>query len=200
VSGFTSLRARAVPLAMAKVDTDRIIPARFLKQRRGPAYRDFLFHDDRFDRDGRPIPGFALDDPAYRGARILVADADFGVGSAREGAVWALQAFGIAVVIASSFGDVFRDNCVKNGMLPIVLPSVTLLELHALLHRMPGTELAVDLPRQQVSAPDAVWAFDIDAFDKQLLIDGRDELALTLDSLDAIEAFERNYRAIPIAM
>jgi 3-isopropylmalate/(R)-2-methylmalate dehydratase small subunit len=194
------LRSRAIPLDIARVDTDRIIPARFLKQPRGPGYRDFLFHDDRFDPAGRPLPGFVLDDPVWRGARILVADADFGLGSAREGAVWALQEFGFAVVIASSFGDVFRANCVKNGLLPIVLPHDAVLAIRDLVRAAPATAFEVGLPDQRVSAPDgASWQFDIDPFDKQMLLDGRDLMTLTLDHLPAIETFESSYRVIPIA-
>lgn len=193
------IRGKAVPLDLANVDTDRIIPARFLKRRRGPDYRDYLFHDDRFDAEGRPRPGFVLDDPAYRGARILVAAANFGVGSAREGAVWALQAFGFEAVLAASFGDVFRTNCAKNGLLTIALPAVALDGLRRTVIESPGAELEIDLPKQRVAGSHGtIFEFDVDAFEKRLLIEGKDEISLTLDYLSIIEAFERTYRPIPV--
>jgi 3-isopropylmalate/(R)-2-methylmalate dehydratase small subunit len=199
MAGFPILRACAVPLDMSNVDTDRIIPARFLKQRRGPAYRDFLFHDCRFGPDGRRLPGFSLDDPAYAGARILVADAGFGIGSAREGAVWALKAFGLDVVIASGFGDAFRENCVKNGVVPAALPMEFVIRLRRDLQRAPGAELTIDLPARTVTAPDrATASFELDAFEMRILLEGADEIALTLTFLTSIERFEEEHRPVPL--
>lgn len=192
--GISILKARAVPLDMTNVDTDRIIPARFLKQRRGPAYRDFLFHDCRFTPDGQRVSGFALDQPAYREARILVADRNFGIGSAREGAVWALQAYGIEAVIAASFGDVFRANCIKNGLLPIVLQPEDAQRLRRQLYDLPGAEMVVDLPAQVVIAPDRTTvAFTIDPFEKHMLSEGLDEIAMTFRYIPTVEVFERSY-------
>lgn len=200
MGGITTIRARALPLDLANVDTDRIIPARFLKQRRGPRYRDYLFHDDRFGRDGRPLPGFVLDDAAYRDARILVADANFGIGSAREGAVWALQAFGFAAVIASGFGDTFRANCIKNGLLPIVLSPTAVFDLRSLVQADPQGELDIDLPLQQIAAQNQTWRFALDLFEKRLLAERGGEIALTLTYGELIDSFERVYKpvAVPI--
>lgn len=200
MGGIATIRARALPLDLVNVDTDRIIPARFLKQRRGPRYRDYLFHDDRFGRDGRPLTGFVLDDAAYRGARILVADANFGIGSAREGAVWALQAFGFATVIASGFGDSFRANCIKNGLLPVVLSPTAVLDLRSLVRADPQVYLTIDLPLQQVAAQDRSWRFSLEAFENRLLAEGGGEIALTLTYRHRIDAFERAYKPFSIAI
>jgi 3-isopropylmalate/(R)-2-methylmalate dehydratase small subunit len=197
MAGVSILRARAVPLDMANVDTDRIIPARFLKQPRGPAYRSYLFHDSRFAPDGTSRPGFPLDDPAYAGARILVADANFGIGSAREGAVWALKTFGIEAVIAGNFGDVFRENCVKNGVLPVVVPAGTLRGLRDAVAKAPHTELTIDLPAATVNGPEG-WSasFAVDDFERRMLSGGLDELDLTLSYRASIERFERDYAGV----
>lgn len=199
MAGFSILHARAVPLDMANVDTDRIIPARFLKQPRGPAYRNFLFHDSRFAPDGTLLPGFPLDDPAYAGARILVADANFGIGSAREGAVWALKAFGLDVVIASSLGDVFRENCVKNGVLPVAMAAQPLRVLREAVLKAPTMELTIDLPAGTVTGP-AGWGarFTLDAFEHRMLTESLDEIALTLHYLPSLERFEKSYRCVPL--
>jgi 3-isopropylmalate/(R)-2-methylmalate dehydratase small subunit len=199
MTGIFILRARGVPLEMANVDTDRIIPARFLKQPRGPAYHNYLFHDSRFAPDGSPRPGFPLDDPAYAGARILVADANFGIGSAREGAVWALKAFGIEAVIAASVGDVFRENCVKNGVLPIVVAAGPLRALRSALVKMPASELTIDLPAGTVTGPSgSVAHFAVDDFERRMLTEGLDEVALTFSYLPSIEQFEGHYASVSL--
>jgi 3-isopropylmalate/(R)-2-methylmalate dehydratase small subunit len=196
MTGISILKARAVPLDMANVDTDRIIPARFLKQRRGAAYRDFLFHDCRFTPEGRRIDEFPLNRPAYEGARILVADANFGIGSAREGAVWALQAFGIGAVIAAGFGDVFRANCIKNAVLPVSLGHEETTRLRQQLLEAPGSELTIDLVLQTVTAAEgSMFPFAMDPFEKRMLIEGLDELAITSGYMQGIEAFERSYHS-----
>jgi 3-isopropylmalate/(R)-2-methylmalate dehydratase small subunit len=193
---FTTLTAVAAPLDMANVDTDRIIPARFLKQPRGPDYARFLFHDLRFDGEGREKPDFALNRPAWRDARIVVADANFGCGSSREGAVWALLAYGIRAVIAPSFGDIFFNNSLKNGRLPIVLPAAAAARLRRALAGSPGASLTIDLPAQTVAAPDgAAFRFDIDPFEKRCLVEGLDDLRLTLRHEGEIAAFERRREA-----
>jgi 3-isopropylmalate/(R)-2-methylmalate dehydratase small subunit len=136
-----------------------------------------------------------LNQPAYRGARILVAAANFGCGSSREMAVWVLEAFGIRAVIAPSLGDIFHQNCFKNGLLPVVLPDDVVAGLRRQLHERPGASLTVDLPVQTVSAPDgSVARFEIDAFRKELLLAGRDELELTIGYEGRITAFEARQR------
>jgi 3-isopropylmalate/(R)-2-methylmalate dehydratase small subunit len=189
---FTTLTAVAAPLDMANVDTDRIIPARFLKRPRGPDYAGFLFHDLRFDGEGREKPDFALNRPAWRDARIIVADANFGCGSSREGAVWALAAYGVRAVIAPSFGDIFFNNSLKNGLLPIVLPAEATARLRHVLTERPGSSLTIDLPAETVASPDgAAFRFAIDPFEKRCLVEGLDDLGLTLRHADEIAAFEQ---------
>jgi 3-isopropylmalate/(R)-2-methylmalate dehydratase small subunit len=193
---FTTLTAAAMPLDVANVDTDRIIPARFLKRPRGPDYARFLFHDLRFDGEGHEKPDFALNQPAWRDARIIVADANFGCGSSREGAVWALLAYGIRAVVAPSFGDIFFNNSLKNGLLPIVLPAEAAARLRHALAEQPGAILTVDLPAQTVAAPDgAAYRFAIDPFEKRCLIEGLDDIRLTLRYEGEIAAFEKRREA-----
>jgi 3-isopropylmalate/(R)-2-methylmalate dehydratase small subunit len=193
---FTTLEAVAAPLDVANVDTDRIIPARFLKRPRGPDYARFLFHDLRFDAAGNEKPDFPLNRAERRDARIIVADANFGCGSSREGAVWALMAYGIRVVIAPSFGDIFFNNGLKNGLLPIVLPAEGAARLRRALLDTPGSRLTVDLAAQTVAAPDGTaHRFEIDAFEKRCLLEGLDDIRLTLTYENDIAAFERRHAA-----
>ncbi len=193
---FTSLSAAAAPLDLPNIDTDRVIPARFLKKPRGaPGYAGFLFHDLRFNADGSEKADFVLNQPPYRGAKILVTAENFGCGSSREMAVWALDAYGIRVVIAPSLGDIFHQNCFKNGLLPVILAADVVAALRRQFHARPGATIAVDLESQTVTAPDgAQHRFDIDPFRKELLMTGRDEIDLTLGRLAAIEAFEARQR------
>ena len=189
---FHKLDAVAVPLAAPNVDTDQIVPARFLRKPRSGGYGGFLFHDLRFDDAGTEKPGFVLNQPAYRNAQILVADKNFGCGSSREHAVYALWDYGIRAVIAPSFGDIFFNNCFKNGLLPIMLPAAQVAELQGELTRSPGAHVRVDLESQEVVAPSRqVFRFDIDPFRKQCLIEGLDEIAFTLSHDPDIAAFER---------
>ncbi len=189
---FTSLSAVAAPIELPNIDTDRVIPARFLKKPRGaPGYAGFLFHDIRFNADGSEKADFILNQAPYRGAQILVAAENFGCGSSREMAVWALEAYGVRAVIAPSLGDIFHENCFKNGLLPVILAGDVAAGLRRQLHARPGAAIAVDLESQTVTAPDgARHRFDIDPFRKELLLTGRDEIDLTLERLAAIEAFE----------
>src|SRR5256886_16973223 len=188
---FQKLDAVAVPVATPNVDTDQIVPARFLRKPRSGGYGGFLFHDLRFDDAGAEKPGFVLNEPAYRGARIVVADKNFGCGSSREHAVYALWDYGFRAVIAPSFGDIFFNNCFKNGLLPIVLPAEHVAALQAELQR-PGVQVIVDLERQQVIAPSGtLYPFDVDPFRKQCLLEGLDEIALTLGHDGEVAAFER---------
>jgi 3-isopropylmalate/(R)-2-methylmalate dehydratase small subunit len=196
VEPFTSVTAVAVPIDLANVDTDRIIPARFLRQPRKPGFERFLFHDVRFDASGQERPEFILHQAPYRPARILVAAENFACGSSREAAVWALVAYGFRAFIAPSFGDIFAQNCGKNGALAVTLPRETSEALRAQLRDRPGASITVDLPAQTVTAPDGTrHAFEVDGFLKECLVRGQDELALTLAREPAIAAFEARHRA-----
>jgi 3-isopropylmalate/(R)-2-methylmalate dehydratase small subunit len=192
---FTRLTAVAVPIDLPNVDTDRIIPARFLrKDRHVPEYASFLFHDVRFDADGAERAEFVLNQPPYRGAGIVVAAENFGCGSSREAAVWALAANGVRSVIAPSLGDIFHQNCFKNGVLPVILPSEIVAGLRRQLHARPGVTLTVDLELQTVTEPgDARHRFEIDAFRKEMLLTGRDEIGLTLGFETQISEFEARH-------
>ena len=190
---FQKLDAVAVPISAPNVDTDQIVPARFLRKPRNAGYGGFLFHDLRFDDAGAEKPGFILNQPAYRGARILVADKNFGCGSSREHAVYALWDYGFRAVIAPSFGDIFFNNCFKNGLLPIVLqPAEQVAALRTEFTRHPGKHAIVDLERQEVIAPSRnVHRFEVDSFRKQCLLQGLDEIAFTLGHDADIARFER---------
>jgi len=191
---FKPLQAIAAPLAMANIDTDQIIPARFLWRKRSEGWGHLLFNDLRFKDDGSPRPQFVLNRPAYRNARILVADRNFGCGSSREHAVWALYDYGIRTVIAPSFGDIFFNNSLQNGLLPIVLPDATVETLVAALEQTPGSQIGINLETQQVSGPDGVLhGFEVDPFRKECLLAGADEVTFTLSLGNQIDAFERTY-------
>jgi 3-isopropylmalate/(R)-2-methylmalate dehydratase small subunit len=192
---FRRLTAAGLPIDLPNVDTDRVIPARFLRKDRGvPEYSRFLFHDVRFGADGAERPEFILNQPPYRGARIVVAAENFGCGSSREAAVWALAAYGFRSVIAPSLGDIFHQNCFKNGLLPVILPAGVTDDLRRQLHARPGATLTVDLETQTVVAPDgAQHRFDVDAFRKEMLLSGRDEIGLTLGFEAQIAEFEARH-------
>jgi len=192
---FTRVSAVGVPIDLPNVDTDRVIPARFLrKDRNVPEYSSFLFHDVRFGADGTERPEFILNRQPYRGARIVVAAENFGCGSSREAAVWALAAYGMRSVIAPSLGDIFHQNCFKNGLLPVILPAVVVAELRRQLHDRPGATLTVDLESQTVTGPDgAQHRFEVDAFGKEMLLTGRDEIELTLGFEAKIREFEARH-------
>jgi 3-isopropylmalate/(R)-2-methylmalate dehydratase small subunit len=192
---FVRLRAVAAPIDLPNVDTDRIIPARFLRRPRESGYGALLFHDVRFAADGSERPEFVLNRPAYRDARILVTAGNFGCGSSREMAVWALMDRGIRAVIGPSFGDIFFENCFKNGVLAVVLPEDIVAGLRRTLAEQPGATIAVDLETQTVTGPDGTpIRFEVDPFRKHGLLTGQDEVALTLERLPAIEAFEARRR------
>ncbi len=183
---FGTLTAVAVPFDLVNCDTDRIVPARFLRQPRSAGYQNFLFHDLR-EADG----SFVLDKPAYRGAKILVAAENFGCGSSREAAVWALAGAGFEAWIAPSFGDIFLENSFKNGIPALVLPAGSVAELRAQLAANPGAVVTIDLPAQAVRFPDGrVEPFAIDAFRKACLLEGLDEIDLTLRHSAALAAYE----------
>ncbi|HTY54090.1 MAG TPA: 3-isopropylmalate dehydratase small subunit [Candidatus Binataceae bacterium] len=193
---FGRLDAVATPLLIANVDTDQIIPARFLARARADGFGDVLFHDLRFTRDGAARTDFALNDPKYGSPKILVAEANFGCGSSREHAVWALVDFGFRAVIAPSFGDIFRNNSYKNGLLAVSLPSARIAALQKLLRERPGVSIQIDLPAQRMFAPDGIVNdFSIDPFRKMLLIEGVEEINFTLGLRGRIAEFERAYES-----
>jgi 3-isopropylmalate/(R)-2-methylmalate dehydratase small subunit len=194
---FTRLTAIAAPLDIAKIDTGVIIPGRFLRARRRPGeptYADAFLHDLRFDEHDRPRPDFVLNRPAYRGAGILVTGPDFGCGSSREGAAYAVLDYGVRALVGPSFGDVFAGNCMQNGVVPVVLPLETVQGFWQALEAAPGTAMSVDLLAQQVVGPDGrAHEFAFDPTRRQRLLEGLDDVGVTLTHLAAIEAFERSY-------
>jgi 3-isopropylmalate/(R)-2-methylmalate dehydratase small subunit len=181
---FQAIQTTFVPMPEANIDTDQIIPARFLQKPRRDGCGPWLFHDLREN------PAFVLNQPVYRDARALVAAENFGCGSSRENAVWALYDYGFRVVIAPGFGDIFYNNCLQNGLLPIRLPGVN---VEKLLAASPAQTIAVDLASQTVRFGEEEWNFDVNAFAKHCLLNGIDELGYTLSRLDEIIAFERNH-------
>ncbi|MFZ2650969.1 MAG: 3-isopropylmalate dehydratase small subunit [Burkholderiaceae bacterium] len=188
------LEAVALPVPRPNVDTDQIVPARYLQKPRSDNFGHYLFRDLRFAPDGSEKPDFLLNQAAYRDARIVVAERNFGCGSSREHAVWALFDQGFRVAIAPSFGDIFASNALKNGFLPIVLPGAVVASLLGQLADRPGARIKVDLPAQLVVAPDgATHSFHVDPFAKQCLLDGQDEIGYTLSLLPEIDAFEARY-------
>ncbi|HSN41460.1 MAG TPA: 3-isopropylmalate dehydratase small subunit [Burkholderiales bacterium] len=191
---FTKFTAVAVPLDMANIDTDKIVPARFLRKARGADYGKYLFHDIRYRADGSDDPGFILNQAPYRNAQILVAGDNFGCGSSRESAVWVLTDYGIRAVIAPSFGDIHYGNALQNGLLPVRLPDESVKTLQRQLHERPGALIAVDLESQTVTGPDgAAYLFDIDPNSKEKLLKGLDDIGLVMQNIEAIEAFEKRY-------
>ncbi len=196
---FTTLNAVAAPLDIAKIDTGMIVPGRFQRLPRRPGHPDYargFLHDLRFDEHEQPRAGFILNQPAYQKAGILVTGPDFGCGSSRESAAYATLDFGVRALIGASFGDVYRGNCMQNGVLTIVLPQPVVGGIIAQLQKTPGAAMTVDLPRQTVIAPDgSAHAFDIDATRKERLLKGLDDVGVTLQHLAQIEAFETQYRA-----
>ena len=188
---FTVLTGVAAPLPMVNVDTDMIIPKQFLKTIKRTGLGKALFYDKRFDDDGNENPDFVLNKPAYRNAKILVAGDNFGCGSSREHAPWALLDFGIRCVIAPSFADIFYNNCFKNGILPIKVSKDVLDKLFDDASRGANATLTIDLEAQEIRGPDGgVARFDIDPFRKHCLLNGLDDIGLTLEKSDKIAAFE----------
>ena len=193
---FATLTAVAAPLDIANLDTDKLIPARFLRKLRSAdaGYDPWLFYDMRFDGEGRERPEFILNQPQYRNARILVADLNFGCGSSREGAAYALMDYGFRAIIAASFGDIHYANEIQNGMLPVTLPQETCRALRDQLWARPGAELSIDLESQTVTDTlGETHRFDIDAVYKERLSKGLDEVGMVLQHLPEIEAFEKRH-------
>jgi len=189
---FLSLSTVGVPLDRVNVDTDAIIPARYLKTIKRTGLGEGLFFAWRYDMDGKERPDFPLNHPSFRGGEVLVAGENFGCGSSREHAVWALMDFGFRAVIAPSFSDIFHNNCLKNGMLPVTLPAAEVRSMIDALLAAPGGKVQVDLVRQTVTGPNGdVHAFGVASFAKACLLEGLDEIALTLASAGEIDRYER---------
>jgi 3-isopropylmalate/(R)-2-methylmalate dehydratase small subunit len=201
---FTTLTGLVVPLDRPNVDTDAIIPKQFLKSIQRTGFGPNLFDEWRYldsgepgmDNTSRPLnTGFVLNQPRYQGASVLLGRKNFGCGSSREHAVWALLDYGFRVVIAPSFADIFFNNCFKNGVLPIVLDEAVVEQLFQAVDQTEGYQLTVDLPVQQISTPDGqVIAFEVDPFRKDCLLQGLDDIGLTLQHADAIRAYEAKRR------
>jgi 3-isopropylmalate/(R)-2-methylmalate dehydratase small subunit len=188
---FTQLTGIAAPLPLINVDTDMIIPKQFLKTIKRSGLGANLFDEMRFDTDGNEIPDFVLNKPAYREAQILVAGENFGCGSSREHAPWALLDFGIRCVIAPSYADIFFNNCFKNGILPIVLPQEQVDALMKDAEKGANARITVDLEAQTVTASDGtVFRFEVDPFRKHCLLNGLDDIGLSLEKAAYIEGFE----------
>ncbi|MDE3120764.1 MAG: 3-isopropylmalate dehydratase small subunit [Paracoccaceae bacterium] len=188
---FTKLTGVAAPMPLVNIDTDMIIPKQFLKTIARTGLGKNLFDEMRYDADGNEIPDFVLNQPAYRNAEIIVAGDNFGCGSSREHAPWALLDFGIRCVISTSFADIFYNNCFKNGILPIVLPQEAVDELMYDARKGANARITVDLEEQTVTTSDGkAFAFDLDPFKKHCLLNGLDDIGLTLEKAKAIDTFE----------
>ena len=195
---FTVLTAVAAPLEIAKIDTGMILPGRYMRRHRRPGhdYGEAFLYDLRFDDKGQPRADFPTNQPAYRDAKILVTDQDFGCGSSREGAAFAVMDFGLQALVGVSFGEIFQGNCIQNGIVAVTLPEATIHDLWRQLREKPGAEITIDLPNQTVTAPDGnLHGFDISPLRKDRLVRGIDDIDVTLEYRDAIEAFETRRRA-----
>jgi len=193
---FTTLTGVAAPLPMVNVDTDMIIPKQFLKTIGRSGLGVNLFDEMRYDRDGNEIADFVLNRPAYRGATILVAGENFGCGSSREHAPWAIKDFGLRCVIAPSFADIFFNNCFKNGILPIPLPQEKVDLLMKDAGKGQNARISVDLEAQTITASDGeVIPFDVDPFRKRCLMEGLDDIGLTMERSSRIDEFESGMAA-----
>jgi 3-isopropylmalate/(R)-2-methylmalate dehydratase small subunit len=188
---FTTLTGVAAPMNKINVDTDMIIPKQFLKTIKRAGLGKHLFDEMRYDREGNEVEDFVLNQPAYRNAQILVAGDNFGCGSSREHAPWALLDFGIRCVISTSFADIFYNNCFKNGILPITLPQEQVDVLMSDAEKGANARITVDLESQTVTASDGqTFAFELDSFKKHCLLNGLDDIGLTLEKAAAIDSFE----------
>ncbi len=193
---FTTLTGTAAPLPMINVDTDMIIPKQFLKTIKRSGLGKSLFFEMRYDDAGGEVTGFVLNRPQYRSAKILIAGENFGCGSSREHAPWALLDFGIRCVIAPSFADIFYNNCFKNGILPLVLPQAEVDRLMKLAERGANATFTVDLDAQTMTTPDGEQiGFEVDPFRKACLLGGLDDIGLTLQKVEKIGAYEDRQRA-----
>ncbi|MGE5222403.1 MAG: 3-isopropylmalate dehydratase small subunit [Omnitrophica WOR_2 bacterium] len=188
---FTTLTSRVAPLPVNDIDTDQIIPARYLKATDKKGMAEGLFSDWRYNPDGSPRPDFILNRPETQGAQILLAGDNFGCGSSREHAPWALVGYGFRAIISTSFADIFRNNALKNGLLPVVVDQEILRDLFDLLEEVPDAQLSIDLNSQTLRLPDGKQVtFPIDPFSKTCLLKGVDELGYLMSFLDTIVAYE----------
>jgi 3-isopropylmalate/(R)-2-methylmalate dehydratase small subunit len=195
---FTVMIAVAAPLEIASVDTGMILPGRYMRRHRRPGhdYGEAFLYDLRFDATGQARADFVLNDPVYQNAKILVTDRDFGCGSSREGAVFAVMDFGLRALVGPSFGEIFQVNCIQNGILAITLAETIVQDLWLQLRERPGVEMTIDLPNQSLIAPDRIaHAFEISPLRKDRLVRGIDDIDVTLEYRDAIENFEAKRRA-----
>ena len=195
MQSFKTLTATAAPLPMVNVDTDMIIPKQFLRTIKRTGLGKHLFSEMRYKSEGVENPDFVLNKPAYRRAQILIAEDNFGCGSSREHAPWALNDFGIRAVIAPSFADIFHGNCFKNGMVPVVLPKEQVQQLLQRAAEYPDQPMTVDLEKQEVRAGNLVFAFTIDPFRRHCLLNGLDDIGLTLENKGDIDAYETRLKS-----
>ena len=192
MDAFTQHTGKVVPYDMPNVDTDQIIPARFLKKIDRVGFGELLFYELRYGENGEPNPAFVLNQPKYAGSTVLVSGPQFGIGSSREHAPWALQQYGFRAVITPSFGDIFRNNCYQNGLLPVQLTTAEVDTIISRAQELDGYEVTVDLEAQEVRDSHGLVAkFEIDGFRKENLISGMDDIGLTLQHADDIDAFEK---------
>jgi 3-isopropylmalate/(R)-2-methylmalate dehydratase small subunit len=190
---FNTLTGIAAPMPLVNIDTDMIIPKQFLKTIKRSGLGKNLFDEMRFTQDGKEIPDFILNQPAYRNAEIIIAGDNFGCGSSREHAPWALLDFGIRAVISTSFADIFFNNCFKNGILPIVMPRDVVDILMEDAKKGANARMTVDLENQTVTTSDGQsFGFEVDAFRKHCLLNGLDDIGLTLEKVSAIDSFEKS--------
>ena len=188
---FQNLSSRMVPMPQRNIDTDQIIPARFLKTISKEGLGDNLFCDWRYDAQGNPKPDFILNQPRAKGAQVLLAGDNFGCGSSREHAPWALTQFGFRALISTSFADIFRANALKNGLLPVIVPSAVHAELFEAVSKDPNAQVQIDLPNQTLTTPSGRKVeFPVDSFAKHCLLEGVDEIGYTLQRQAEIAAFE----------
>ncbi len=189
MENFTVLQSIAAPMPLVNIDTDMIIPKQFLKTIKRTGLGENLFHEMRYDLEEKEIADFILNQPAYKNSHIIIAGSNFGCGSSREHAPWALFDFGIKCIIAPSFADIFYNNCFKNGILPLALPATDVEELMELA-KDPENHINIDLPKQEVRAGNKIYKFEIDEFRKTCLLEGLDDIGLTLKKEDKINFFE----------
>ena len=194
---FTKLTGIAAPMPLVNIDTDMIIPKQFLKTIARTGLGKNLFDEMRYTQEGQEIPDFILNQPAYRASEIIVAGDNFGCGSSREHAPWALLDFGIRCVIATSFADIFYNNCFKNGILPVVLPKEAVDVLMADAQKGANARISVDLENQTVTSSDGQsFCFEVDAFKKHCLMNGLDDIGLSLEKVAAIDSFESRAKTL----
>lgn len=190
---FKKIKSIGTPLDKVNVDTDQIVPKQFLKLVHKTGFGKFLFFNWRFDKNEKPVPDFVLNNEKYQGSEILIAGENFGCGSSREHAVWALKDYGFLVIIAPSFADIFYSNCFKNGILPIKLPQKDVDFLSKV-----SSEIEIDLENQKITSDNRIITFEIDPHKKKVLLEGLDDIALTLKHEGKISEFEKNTHIPPI--